>query len=140
MVMGTRSDTELLAQFTERLGRAVAVSASVSLGTVAALFSRCSLFLGSDSAQKHIAAAVGVPVIEVSCHPANGDPGIGPARFHAWGVSHTVHQPIKASKPCSWGCEALTPHCILDVAVDDVERSAAAQLALREPRNSHSRV
>ena len=134
VVMGSRSETSLLDRFSQLLGDTVAVSGAVSLGTVAAIFGRCSLFLGNDSAQKHIAAAVGIPVVELTCHPAAGDPGEGPVRFRAWGVPHIVLQPPVATKPCHAGCEAMTPHCILDITVSDVERSATTLLgSAREP-------
>ena len=129
VVMGSRSEIPLLNRFRDLLGDAVVVSGAVSLGTVAALFARCSLFIGCDSAQKHIAAAAGIPVVEVSCHPADGDPANGPARFGAWGVPQAVLQPSAADRPCSAGCEALTAHCILRVSVADVERAAATLLA-----------
>lgn len=138
LVMGSRAETPLLDRFRQRLGDAVAASGTVSLGTVAALFRRCSLFLGSDSAQKHIASAVGLPVVEVSCHPANGDPGgnNSPARFHAWGVAHIILQPAAATKPCAAGCEALAPHCILDISVSEVERSAITLMNSSRPVQS----
>lgn len=124
VVMGSRSDRPLLDRFRELTGDIVAVSGSVSLGTVGAIFSRCRLFLGCDSAQKHIAAAVGVPVTEISCHSTEGDPG-NPS-FHAWGVPYTVLQPDEARNPCRGTCEALEAHCILDVSVDDVEQASMA--------------
>jgi ADP-heptose:LPS heptosyltransferase len=136
VVMGSRAETPLLDRFRQLLGDAVAVSGAVSLGTVAAIFSRCSLFLGNDSAQKHIAAAVGVPVVELTCHPADGDPDDGPVRFRTWGVPHIVLQPLVATKPCRAGCEAITPHCILDITVEDVERAATTLLGSARSVNS----
>ena len=133
VAMGSRSELTLLNRFRDLLGDAVVVSGAVSLGTVAALFARCSLFIGSDSAQKHIAAAGGIPVVEVSCHPADGDPANGPARFRAWGVPQAVLQPSTAVRPCSAGCDALAPHCILTVSVADVERAAATLFASHVP-------
>lgn len=138
VVMGSRSEAPLLDRFRQDLGVAVAASGAVSLGTVAALFSRCSLFLGNDSAQKHIAAAVGLPVVEVSCHPADGDPGgnNSPVRFHAWGVPHIILQPSTPRKPCRAGCGALAPHCILDISASDVERSVMTLMASTRLLNS----
>jgi heptosyltransferase-2 len=138
VVMGSDSERPLLNRFREYLGDAVAACGVVSLGTVATIFRRCSLFLGSDSAQKHIAAAVGLPVVEVSCHPVEGDPGgnNSPVRFHPWGVPHIVHQPVAARKPCRAGCDALAPHCILDISASDVERSALTMIASARPLNS----
>jgi ADP-heptose:LPS heptosyltransferase len=136
VVMGSRSEGVLLGRFRELLGNAVAVSGSMSLGAVATIFRRCSLFMGSDSAQKHIAAAAGVPVVEVSCFAM--DSNSIPARFHAWGVPQLVLQPRTAVRPCHGTCEALEPHCILDVSVDDVEK--AAMTLLTSTRTNATRV
>ncbi len=138
VVMGSHSEKLLMKSFQNSLGDAIAVSGTVSLGVVAALFSRCSLFLGSDSAQKHIAAAVGLPVVEVSCHPVDGDAtgNNSPVRFHAWGVPYIVLQPPSATMPCRGGCDALAPHCILQIGVSEVERSARALLTSARSLNS----
>jgi ADP-heptose:LPS heptosyltransferase len=138
VAMGSPAEIPALNRFRERVGEPVAVFGTVSLGTVAAIFSRCSLFLGSDSAQKHIAAAVGVPVVEISCHASNGDPAgeNSPVRFHAWGVPQVVLQPLDSRKPCRAGCQALAPHCILEVSVSDVERSAISLLTSARPVSS----
>src|SRR6185437_12712563 len=70
------------------LARILNVVGKVSLGEAAALLGGCDLFIGNDSGPMHMAAAMGVPCVEISCHPAGGDP-LGensPARFAPWGV------------------------------------------------------
>jgi heptosyltransferase-2 len=66
-----------------------------TLRQAAAIIARCVLFVGNDSGLLHIAAALAVPVVEVSgfrqggrpCHPNS------PTRFGPWGVTHRVVQP-----------------------------------------------
>ena len=40
-----------------------------NLRRTAALLGRCAMFVGNDSGPMHIAAARGVPIVEVPCHP-----------------------------------------------------------------------
>jgi ADP-heptose:LPS heptosyltransferase len=88
----------------------------------AAVLARCSLFCGSDSGPMHVAAAVGVPIVEVSCHPVSGDdlhPN-SPKRFGPWGVPNRVVQPEAPKDDCAAGCRFEVPHCILNIRVDSV--------------------
>jgi ADP-heptose:LPS heptosyltransferase len=66
-----------------------------TLRQAAAVIERCVLFLGNDSGLKHLAAAVGTPVVEISAFRRGGscDHSNSPARFKAWGVPHRVLQP-----------------------------------------------
>jgi len=85
-----------------------------TLRQAAAVLERCELFVGNDSGPKHIAAAVGVPVVEISAFRVGGDACHlnSPARFHAWGVPYRLAQP-------SSGAGTLA---IEEVAVNDVVR------------------
>ncbi len=86
LLFGTHSDPALPA-VVDFFGR--------SLRQTAALMARCTLFIGNDSGPKHIAAAVKIPVVEISAlrvgAPAT-DPH-SPRRFHAWDVPQRVVQP-----------------------------------------------
>ena len=66
-----------------------------TLRQAAAVMERAALFVGNDSGLKHLAAAVGTPVVEISAFSRCGDPDHpnSPARFHAWGVPQRVVQP-----------------------------------------------
>jgi heptosyltransferase-2 len=70
-----------------------------TLRQAAAVLEHCKLFVGNDSGPKHLAAAMGVPVAEVSAFRAGGDlqHNNSPHRFHAWGVPHRVVQPPPGS-------------------------------------------
>jgi len=80
----------------------------------AAFIGRCSLVLTNDSAPAHLAAAMGVPVVVVSCHPRNGTPWSdnAPERFAPWRVEHRIVRPARAEIPCRRGmpCARRTLH------------------------------
>ena len=97
----------------------------------AAALERCSVFVGNDSAPMHLAAAVGVPCVEISCHATTADPlhNNAPERFGPWGVPSTILRPTRAVPPCDDGCRAARPHCILEVESQTVIAAATAHLA-----------
>ena len=116
--------------------RAAPTAGVLGLRESAALIGGASLFVGMDSGPGHIAAALGVPVVIVSAHPHGASPThpAAPERFGPWAESSRVlilRAPSHRA-PCSDGCEADEPHCILGIAVDDVvgaiERFAEAAL------------
>ena len=109
---------------------ATGLAGILTLRETAAAIERCALFIGDDSGPMHLAAAAGVPCVEISCHPATGDPqhNNAPERFRPWGVANSVLRPARAVPPCSDGCRARGPHCILEVALETVIDAATALL------------
>jgi heptosyltransferase-2 len=93
------------------------IASSFALPQLTGILAACDLFLGSDSGLAHIAAAVGLPTYMVSPHPLNGDPNHtnSPYRFHPYCNDFLVFQPPVGRAGCERGCEAGTPHCILDI-------------------------
>jgi heptosyltransferase-2 len=91
-----------------------------SLRQVAATIKGCHLFVGPDSGLAHLAAVVDCPTVIVSPHPLNGDPdhGNSPIRFGPFSNRARVIQPEDGVSPCVSGCEALEPHCILQISPD----------------------
>ncbi|MEQ1898884.1 MAG: glycosyltransferase family 9 protein [Vicinamibacterales bacterium] len=103
-----------------------------TLRQAAALMTHCSLFLGNDSGPMHIAAASGLPVVEISCHAELGEPGHdnSPLRFGPWRVKKQfVVQPATALAPCVDACLADTAHCIGSISAGDVIAQAARLLS-----------
>jgi heptosyltransferase-2 len=98
-----------------------------------ALLRRCSLFIGNDSGPMHMAASVGVPVIEISCHPEGASPWSisSPRRFGAHGVPQKVLQPTAMDPRCAEsGCISKhTPHCITRILPDAVINAALQLLS-----------
>jgi ADP-heptose:LPS heptosyltransferase len=107
-------------------GHAVPLAGRLTLRESAAALSRCVLAVGNDSGALHLAAAVRVPCVEISCHPANGDVlhNNAPERFGPWGVSSAIVRPAAPVPPCSTACAKHAPHCILGVEVDEVLAAA----------------
>ena len=84
----------------------------------------------STRADTRLAAATGVPVVEISCHPANGSAASAnsPRRFGPWGVPHRVLQPESAQPPCVGECVADEAHCICGVTVEQVKEAITSLL------------
>ena len=88
-----------------------------TLREVAATMARCQLFVGNDTGLKHLAAAVGLPVVEISGFSRQGDPNHGnsPARFGAW---HTPHRILQPDLPAGRLAPDLIPLSAVQTAVD----------------------
>jgi len=124
----------------EAIGKKLAADLSIpsklisgaSLRHVAAILQQSNLFIGPDSGLAHIAAAMDCPAVVVSPHPMDGDPdhGNSPLRFGPFSKRSRVIQPLHAMPPCADGCDAVDPHCILQVEVPQV--LAACQALLSE--------
>ena len=112
-----------------------------TLRQVTALLRHSSLYIGNDAGPMHIAAAVGVPVVELSCHPKYGSPSSANSslRFGPWGENHTVIQPEAALPPCEDECIADSPHCILGISVEQVKEAIAPLLSARCSAVGYSR-
>lgn len=112
----------------------------LSLGEAAALLGCCDLFIGNDSGPMHMAAAMKVPCVEISCHPLGGDP-VGensPARFSPWLVPSRILRPRIALPPCQFGCSKPYAHCITTVQAADVLQAATELLATRSSTRAAS--
>ena len=108
------------------LGAAVInLAGKATLRQTAAVLKRCELFIGNDAGPMHMAAAVGVPVIEISCQHRGGSSleANSPTRFGPWGVENVVLQPENATGNCGETCEAEMAHCILGVTVEQVVKA-----------------
>lgn len=97
MLVGGDGDRELTAGMARILGNmAIDAAGRLTLRQTACSLRRCQLYVGNDTGVKHIAAAVGVPVFEISCHPQDADPWnpLSPERFGAQGVPCAVIRPV----------------------------------------------
>jgi heptosyltransferase-2 len=122
VVVGGGEDRRLGQTLRRALGGGVIdVTGRMTLRQAAALLKRCALYVGNDSGPMHIAAAFGVPIVEISCHPATGSPAHpnSPVRFGPWKVPHVVLQP-PGSEACVEACAATEAHCILAIGVEAV--------------------
>jgi hypothetical protein len=74
--------------------------------------------------------------IVISRHPKGGDPlhPNSPARFSPWGVAKRVLQPEHGLDDCDARCREISrPHCILQIAVQDVVAAAEVLLMQSSP-------
>lgn len=132
LVVGGLGDEPLGRTLAQTLGEGVInLTGQTTLRQTAALISFSQFFVGNDSGPMHLAAAGGVPVVEISSFPRLGQPlhPRSPARFGPWGVPHRILQPAGPTPPCTEACLATEPHCILEVAVAQVQGAVAELLA-----------
>ena len=102
-------------------GAAELAPATPSLADLAALYSTCRLFLGSDSGPLHVASLVGTPVVQV-LGPTD------PVENRPWAEtpSRSVRVPVACS-PCRRGC--VPAPCMRVLPVDSVVDAARELLA-----------
>jgi heptosyltransferase-2 len=103
---------------------------ATTLRELGVLLKSCALYIGNDSAPMHMAAAVRIPVVEISCHPKNGNPQLSnsPVRFGPWGVVSAILQPENGKDSCREACTVPLAHCIHDVEVGSVQEAVKACL------------
>ena len=98
---------------------AVSLAGQTGLGTLAAVYRRCSLVIGPDSGPLHLAVAVGTPTVHL----------YGPVdrrTFGPWGSPqrHRVVTSNWACIPCNrldWPGNSLNEHgCVHDIALEQV--------------------
>ncbi|MBW7990851.1 MAG: glycosyltransferase [Planctomycetes bacterium] len=93
-----------------------------SLRQMAAVISKCRLYLGSDSAGAHIACAVGTPNVVIL-----GGGHFG--RFLPYSpLTSTVSLPLDCYG-CNWRCRYQQNHCVKDIVPEVVEEALLQTLA-----------
>jgi len=131
LIVGGSGEEALGRELQQELSDAVINTVGqTTLRQTAALLKHCQLFIGNDAGPMHIAAAVGIPIIELSCHPKSGSPlsANSPKRFGPWSKKHTIIQPEIPISPCVQECISDHPHCILGIMVEQVKQAVAEQL------------
>lgn len=142
VLVGTREEGHLGKSIQYSLGQGIInAMGETSLRELGVLLKRCALYVGNDSGPMHMAAAAGVPVVEISCHPVNGNSGLSnsPRRFGPWGVGSQVLQPEQAAAGCREACVSTKAHCICQVEVPRV-REAVRNLLQKRQRPVRSSV
>ena len=105
--------------------RVLDLTGKITVGQSFETIRRATVFVGNDSGPKHLAAAAGTPIVEISSFPVTGDPTHYSAvnRYGAWAVRATILQPKTGVPPCKRACEMYEAHCIASISP---ERVAAA--------------
>jgi ADP-heptose:LPS heptosyltransferase len=117
-----------------RPGRVVSAAGTLPLLSSAALIGKAALYLGLDTGPMHMAAAAGVPVVEISCHSVSGaaDHCNSPDRFGPYATPYRILRPAQPLPPCEDGCSLETEsHCIRQVQPATVVAAALDLAAAR---------
>jgi ADP-heptose:LPS heptosyltransferase len=116
------------------------LDAGFSLRKLAACAALCQAYVGSDSGPKHVALALGLPVVEISRIAMNGDPNhyTAPERFGPWLKSSKVLRPERPLPPCTGPCQAAGPHCISQIPASSAVDALKSLLRRRRaPKGKH---
>jgi heptosyltransferase-2 len=135
LIVGEETEESLGQGLQQQLGDIVInMVGRTNLRQAVSLLKHCHLYIGNDYGPKHMASAVGVPVIEINAHPLSGLPShqYSPKRFGPFGVPHIVLQPEKALAPCSDGCSAAQAHCIDNVSIAQVKKAVEKLMKQRD--------
>jgi ADP-heptose:LPS heptosyltransferase len=102
-----------------------------TLRQTGAVFRQSAIFIGNDSGPMHMAAAAGIPVVEISGQPRHASPTLWPwpERFAPRAERMTVLRPEAPLAPCLEGCTIDAPHCISTISVEDVLSAASVFLS-----------
>jgi heptosyltransferase-2 len=136
VVVGGAEDSQFGHRVKDAIPGAMNFCGGLNLRQTGALLEQAQLTIANDSGPMHLAAAAGSAVVEISCHPKNGDANHenSPLRFGPWTQESTVLQPESPMAPCRKGCEQNHAHCILGVATAQVKAAGEALLQTRLSR------
>lgn len=113
----------------------LSLAGKTTLHELVAITKKAILFIGNDSGPAHLAGNLGIPSVVLNPFSLQGDKAHKDAanRWRPNGPSVKVLQPVQSLSPCTSGCLARRPHCILQIQVLDVLRTAheAAKAHLR---------
>lgn len=107
-----------------------------TVDALCALIARCHLFVGNDSGPKHIAAAAGLPVVEIGWVPqgstAAGRPQGGLARCAPYGVPTRLVEPVAVSD-----ADILTGRAVNSVSVEAVDTAVGELIGSLAWKTAH---
>jgi len=127
LLLGGGEDKDLGEKMKKALGdKVIDLIGKTTLRQSASLLKHCDIYIGNDTGLKHIAAATGIPVVEISCCAKAGysRSQYSPYRFGPWKVKHKAIGPKDAFSPCDDECRSQKEHCILGVDVERVKKAA----------------
>ena len=98
------------------------LAGKTSIGTLSAVFKRCRLFIGVDSAGVHIAAAVGLPTVCI----------FGPSSYIDWAPRGKQHCVVRKDLPCvpcqNKGCQdSELSRCLEELTFEEVRSVVKTQ-------------
>lgn len=126
VLIGGKEDSLAAKQIQEGLGStSINLAGKATFRQTAAILKMCHLFIGNDSGPMHLAAAAGIPVLEISCHPQtapNWHPN-SPKLYGPWGIPNVILQPKQTEPACQKGCMSSVAHCINHIQIEQVIQS-----------------
>lgn len=137
MLLGDKNEINLGSYIEETLkkdyfGKTINLMGKTTLRQVVASLKYCKLYIGNDTGLIHLAAAVKVPIIEISSWSKTGSPRshFSSYYFFPWKTRYVIVNPEKQTYPCKEQCTFKTPHCILKVTLGDVKKAVKKLLSL----------
>jgi len=131
VLIGGMEDSVYYEKLLKLCDRKIVNACGSSLRQTIASLEKCDIFVGNDSGPMHLAAAAGLPVVEISKHPIRGSSthANSPERFGPWGVPKIIIQPKETEPPCVDFCGENVPHCILQIKPEEVVAAAKRLLS-----------
>lgn len=107
--------------------RPIFLCGKTSLGELAALFKRTSLFISNDSGPVHIACAIGTPVISIF---SRNEKGLSPTRWRPLGArTIAVHKDVGCTECLAHNCKKGFL-CLNSVTVEEIVEKASSLLSV----------
>ncbi len=121
LVGGKESGTFNHLVISEMRRPAIDLTGKLTIGELAAFFTRCRLLISNDSGPVHVAVAVGTPVISIF---GRRDTGLSPLRWGPLGKKDVVfHKNVGCTECLAHNCLKGFA-CLKAVTVDEISRSA----------------
>jgi heptosyltransferase-2 len=110
-VLGDKNEYEKLNPLLREAENTVDGIGRFTLRQSAAILKYCAFYIGNDTGVKHLAAAMGIPIIEINGHAKGASPAHpdSPERFYPWHVPYYLLQP---------------EHSIKEITLDEVKKKA----------------
>lgn len=138
VLVGSPQDKLLATSIEQKLnGVCLNLVGKTSIREMAAVMSRCHVYVGNDAGPGHVASAMGIPTVSIfgsSCYH----------RFAPWGNHNQVITIDLACNPCNTGhhvdrcerCIYSSPKCLEAITVEEVSATVLAAIASAGARNA----
>jgi ADP-heptose:LPS heptosyltransferase len=124
VLVGSRKDLPLAKHFND-LPRIANYIGQTTISELAALLSTCDLLISNDSGPMHVAAAVGIKVIDITVGSALG------SETAPYGEGHLVIEPSASCFPCLASYKCSHQRCAHTIVTAAVSALAEWKLGLR---------
>ena len=126
LLLGGRDDAAEAAEVARALGeeRALSLAGTLDFRETASVVTLCSAYIGNDTSLLHMAAIVGLPVLEICCYGSDLplDEKAIPRSYYPYRTTSVIVQPARALADCAeeprdaYGCKHTgEAHCIASI-------------------------